>query len=36
MRSAASEGDMRVIYRGAEADLLRGRWCGSDAVFKFR
>ena len=27
---------MRVIYRGAEADLLRGRWCGSDAVFKFR
>jgi len=36
LRSAASEGDMRVIYRGAEADLLRGRWCGSDAVFKFR
>src|SRR5437773_9304516 len=27
---------MRVIYRGAEADLLRGRWCGLDAVFKFR
>ena len=36
MRSAASEGDTRVIYRGAEADLLRGWWCGLDAVFKFR
>ncbi len=36
MRSAASEGDTRVIYRGAEADLMRGRWCGFDAVFKFR
>jgi Kae1-associated kinase Bud32 len=32
----AGEGDARVIYRGAEADLLRGRWCGLDAVFKFR
>jgi len=36
LRSAASEGDTRVIYRGAEADLMRGRWCGFDAVFKFR
>jgi len=36
LRSAASEGDTRVIYRGAEADLLRGWWCGLDAVFKFR
>jgi len=25
-----------LIYRGAEADLLRGGWCGFDAVFKFR
>jgi len=36
LRSGAGEGDTRVIYRGAEADLLRGRWCGLDAVFKFR
>ena len=36
MRSVAGEGDTRVIYRGAEADLLRGRWCGLDAIFKFR
>ena len=36
MRSDAGEGDTTVIYRGAEADLLRGRWCGLDAVFKFR
>jgi Kae1-associated kinase Bud32 len=25
-----------VFHRGAEADLLRGRWCGLDAVFKIR
>ena len=36
MRSRAGEGGTRVVYRGAEADLLRGRWCGLDAVFKFR
>jgi len=36
LRSAASEGGTRVIYRGAEADLLRGSWCGVEAVFKFR
>ncbi len=26
----------RMIYRGAEADLYRGRWCGLPAVFKVR
>ncbi len=25
-----------VFHRGAEADLLRGKWCGLDAVFKVR
>ncbi len=28
--------DGRLIYRGAEADLVRGRWQGLDAVFKQR
>lgn len=26
----------RLIYRGAEADVYLGRWCGMPAVFKFR
>lgn len=26
----------RLLYRGAEADLVRGRWQGLDAVFKLR
>ncbi len=28
--------DMKVIYRGAEADLLLGTWCGLGAVYKVR
>ena len=27
---------MRLIYRGAEADLFSGEWAGERAVFKFR
>jgi len=27
---------VNLIYRGAEADVYRGRWCGLPAVFKFR
>ncbi len=27
---------MKVIYRGAEADLLLGNWCGLGAVYKVR
>lgn len=27
---------MNLIYRGAEADVFRGHWCGLPAVFKFR
>ena len=27
---------MKVIYRGAEADVYSGEWAGGDAVFKFR
>lgn len=26
----------RLLYRGAEADVIRGRWQGLDAVFKVR
>jgi TP53 regulating kinase-like protein len=28
--------DSRLIYRGAEADVYAGAWCGRNAVFKFR
>jgi len=37
VKSSESEGRvMKVIYRGAEADLLLGKWCGLDAVYKVR
>jgi len=26
----------RVLYRGAEADIVRGSWCGLPAVYKVR
>ena len=26
----------RLLYRGAEADVIRGEWQGLDAVFKVR
>jgi len=26
----------RLIYRGAEADIFAGQWCGMKAIFKFR
>jgi TP53 regulating kinase-like protein len=25
-----------LLYRGAEADVIKGRWCGLDAVYKVR
>ena len=33
---ASSSPTGRLIYRGAEADLIRGDWLGLDAVFKIR
>lgn len=27
---------MRLLYRGAEADVFRGDWCGAAAVYKVR
>jgi TP53 regulating kinase and related kinases len=33
---AISEPHPGLLYRGAEADLVRGRWQGLDAVFKVR
>jgi len=27
---------MKLLYRGAEADVFRGEWCGRHAVFKTR
>ncbi len=27
---------MKLLYRGAEADVFRGEWCGQPAVFKVR
>ena len=27
---------MKLIYRGAEADVFRGEWCGHPAVYKMR
>ena len=27
---------MKLLYRGAEADLFEGEWSGTEAVFKFR
>lgn len=27
---------MRLLFRGAEADIFKGDWAGSNAVFKFR
>lgn len=27
---------MKLLYRGAEADVFRGEWCGRPAVFKLR
>lgn len=32
----ADRADGRLIYKGAEADIVRGRWQGLDAVFKVR
>ncbi len=29
-------GKLRLIYRGAEADVFRGEWCGQPAVYKMR
>jgi TP53 regulating kinase and related kinases len=28
--------EVRLIYRGAEADVFRGEWCGAPAVYKIR
>ena len=35
-RGAGRRPEGRLIYRGAEADVLRGEWQGLDAVYKVR
>ena len=32
----APEASMKLLYRGAEADVFRGDWCGVSAVYKMR